>query len=374
MEGNRVKIGWMLLTAMALAAIAGCKTTTKSQDGAAEVKGAAPDKSRVFLTVDFEPGRTLRYRFASKRTITVDWDPNAATTKNRVQKLDERMEMVVAYAPVEADPYGLSTVRATIESVDAVHSSGITGRVQETDAVETAKGRSFTLKIDPRGRVVDANELTALIQAMGEKAFREGAGARTKDPDMIGDFIAGVWFLWDGAATIPLPAEGLAVGQMWPSKLPAPTPMVMRQARDVTYRFNGIRSGPRGAAGVIESTYTLADSAPADWPVPYSGRFRMSGTFGFLGPYQVLSLEGSGEELYNLEAGRLEQRLQKYTMEVKASLPPMGVKANPHITIEQSLAVELLTPETEKSEIRNPKSDPALAGTSTSSKDPNPND
>jgi hypothetical protein len=343
----------MLLVAMALAAVAGCKTTTESQDEAAQVKTAVPDKSRVFLTVDFKPGRTLRYRFASKRTITVDWDPNAATTKNRVQKLDERMEMVVAYTPVEIDPYGLSTVRATVESVDAIHSSGITGRVQETDAVETVKGRSFTLKIDPRGRIVDANELTALIQAMGEKTFREGAGARTKDPDMIGDFIAGVWFLWDGMAAIPLPAEGLAVGQTWPSKLPAPTPMVMRQARDVTYRFNGIRSGPRGAAGVIESTYRLADSAPADWPVPYSGRFRMSGTFGFLGPYEVLSLEGSGEELYNIEAGRLEQRLQKYTMEVKASLPPMGVKANPHITIEQTLAVELLTPELQ-TETRNP--------------------
>ncbi len=353
MEGNRVKIGWMLLTAMALAASSGCKATREGQEETTAVKTPAPDKSRVFLTVDFEPGRTLRYRFASKRTIAVDWDPNAATTKNRVQNLDERMEMVVAYTPVEADPYGLSTVRATIESVDAVHGSGITGRVQETDAVEAAKGRSFTLKIDPRGRIVDANELTALIQAMGEKAFREGAGARTKDPDMIGDFVAGVWFLWDGAATIPLPAEGLAIGQTWPSKLPAPTPMVMRQARDVTYRFNGIRSGPRGAAGVIESTYTLADSSPADWPVPYSGRFRMSGTFGFLGPYQVLSLEGSGEELYNIEAGRLEQRLQKYTMEIKAALPPMGMKANPHITIEQSLAAELLTPELQ-TETRNP--------------------
>ena len=77
---------------------------------------------------------------------------------------------------------------------------------------------------------------------------------------------------------------------------------------------------------MIESTYTLAESAPADWPVPYSGRFRMSGTFGFLGPYEVLALEGAGEELYNIEAGRLEQRQQKYTMQVKASLPPMGIR------------------------------------------------
>jgi hypothetical protein len=97
-----------------------------------------------------------------------------------------------------------------------------------------------------------------------------------------------------------------------------------------------------GLAGVVESTYKLADAAPTDWPVPYAGRFRMSGTFGFLGPYEVLSLEGAGEELYNIAAGRLEQRQQKYTMHVKASLPPMGIQTQPHITIEQTLIVELL--------------------------------
>ena len=162
---------------------------------------------------------------------------------------------------------------------------------------------------------------------------------------MVGDFVAAQWFLWDALATIPLPAEGLAIGQTWQSRLPVPTPMVMRQARDVTYRYNGVRAGPRGSAAVIESTYALAKSVPADWPVPYAGRFRMSGTFGFLGPYEVLALEGSGEELYNIEAGRLEQRQQKYAMQVKASLPPMGIQASPQITIEQILTTELLEPE-----------------------------
>lgn len=358
----------MLLIATALVVIAGCQATREGQDATTKVRKSAPDKSRVFLTVDFKPGQTLRYRFASKRTVTVDWDPNAAATKNRVQKHEERSEIVVAYTPVEVNPFGVSTVQATVESADAVRSGGVTGRTFGVDAVESVKGASFILKVDPRGRIVDANELTALIREVGEKAFREGAGgARTKEPDMIGDFVAGVWFLWDGVATIPLPADGLAVGQTWRSKLPVPTPMVTREAREVAYRFNGIRSGPRGAAGVIESTYALADSAPAEWPVPYSGRFRMSGTFGFLSSYEVVSLEGSGEELYNIEAGRLEQRLQKYTVQMKASLPPMGVKANPHITIEQSLAVELLTPETEKSEVRNSKSE-------TDSKDPSSND
>jgi hypothetical protein len=339
----------MLLIAAAVALMPGCKTPKDTASKTTEVKAAVRDKSRVFLTVDFEQGKTLQYRIASRRQVSLDWDPNATATKNRVQEHTEQMEMIVAYTPAEVDPYGVSTVRATVESIRAMRSGGPTGRTLGVDAVESAKGRSFTIKVDPRGRIVDANELRTLIQEMGEQAFRDGAGGRVKDPDMIGDFVAGLWFLWDGVATIPLPAEGLAIGQTWSSQLPVPTPMVMRKARDVTYRFNGIRSGPRGAAAVIESTYKLASSTPADWPVPYSGRFRVSGTFGFLGSYEVLSLKGSGEELYNIAAGRLEQRRQTYTMDVNASLPPMGIETHPRIVIAQTLITELLEGET-----RNP--------------------
>jgi hypothetical protein len=67
----------------------------------------------------------------------------------------------------------------------------------------------------------------------------------------------------------------------------------------------------------------------------------MSGTFGFLGPYEVLGLEGTGEELFNIEAGRVEQRKEKYTLRTKAGVPPMGIRANPHITIDQTLTMEL---------------------------------
>jgi len=346
----------MLLVAAVAMLSGGCWTTHGVRGEVGQV--AVRDKGRVYLTVDFQLGQTLRYRFVSRRQIALDWDPNAATAKNRVQEHTEQMEMVIAYAPVEVDAHGVSTVRATVESIQATRSGGPTGRATGADAVTSSQGKSCTIQVDPRGRIVDASELRTLIQTMGEKAFRSvPAGGRTKDPDMIGDFVAGPWFLWDAVATIPLPAEGLVIGQTWPSQLPAPTPMVMRLARDVTYRFNGFRSGRRGSAAVIASTYAPADSSPSDWPVPYSGRFRMSGTFGFLGPYEVLGLEGSGEDLYNIEAGRLEQRLHRYTMQVKASLPPMGVQAHPHLTIEQTLAVELLEPEMTNSNIetRNPK-------------------
>jgi len=68
----------------------------------------------------------------------------------------------------------------------------------------------------------------------------------------------------------------------------------------------------------------------------------MSGTFGFLGPYEVLGLEGTGEELFNIKAGRIERRQEKYTLRTKAGVPPMGIRANPHITIDQTLTMELM--------------------------------
>jgi hypothetical protein len=305
--------------------------------------GNAAKGGRVFLTVDFQPGQTLRYQFTSQRNVAVDWDPNAATNASHVQEQSETFEMVVAYTPVEVDPYGVSTVRAAVESVKAARSGGPGARNFGTDAVESAQGKSVTLKVDPRGKIVDPSELTALIQEMGKQAFRAGtAMGRVKEPDMIGDLIASQWFLWDAQSSIERPAEGVAVGQTWRSQLSVPTPMVMRQARNVIYKLDEVRQTPDGPLAVITSTCTPADSTPAGWPIPYSGRFQMSGTFGFLGPYEVLGLAGTGTELFNLKTGRLEQRQEKYVLRVRAGLPPLGIKANPHITIDQTLTMELV--------------------------------
>ena len=161
---------------------------------------------------------------------------------------------------------------------------------------------------------------------------------------MVGEFIAGQWFLWDAISSIESPASGVATGQDWRSKLWVPVPMVMRKARDVTYRLDAIRPTDAGREAVITSTFTLAEKAPSGWPVPYAGRFQMSGTFGFLGAYQVLGLEGTGRERFNIDAGRIEAAEQKYTLRMKASLPPMGLRANPHVTIEQTLTTERLAP------------------------------
>jgi hypothetical protein len=345
-ERSHVKTGLTMAAASALlVALSGCAEPGTGAGPTARAAQAAKG-GRVFLTVDFHQGQTLRYRFTSTKKITVDWDPNATARADRVQEQTESFEMVVAYTPTEVDPYGVSTIQAVVESVKAERTGGPGTRRFSPDAVTWAKDKTFTLKVDPRGKVVDAGSLTAVIQALGKQAFRTGmATGRTKEPDMIGDFVASQWFLWDAQASVERPAEGLTVGQTWTSQLSVPTPMVMRQARNVVYRLDEVRQSPAGPVAIIKSTYTPADTAPASWPIPYAGRFQMSGTFGFLGPYEVQGLEGTGTELFDLKAGRVEQRRETYTLRLKAGLPPMGLKANPHITIEQTLTMELANKE-----------------------------
>jgi hypothetical protein len=68
----------------------------------------------------------------------------------------------------------------------------------------------------------------------------------------------------------------------------------------------------------------------------------VAGAFGFYGNYRVLDLKGEGEELFNIDAGRIEQYEQEYQLRLKASLmiPLAGV--DPRITIKQKLTMTLL--------------------------------
>jgi len=99
------------------------------------------------------------------------------------------METVVTYTPIEIDPYGLTTVKATCESVKVTRTKG-----PHKDAVQALPGRTFKLVVGPTGRIEDYSQLDELLREIGEKVFRYDAkGGRIKDPDMIGDFVAGQW-------------------------------------------------------------------------------------------------------------------------------------------------------------------------------------
>ena len=332
LKGTRLRTRPTLLIILFLSVLTGCTQN-------AEVIKPSNERNEL-LTVDFPDGQTLRYKFVSGREITINWEPSKTGTEPgqpTVGKSSESLEIVVAYAPVEIKPFGLSTIKATCESVKVRRSEGT-----KQDAVENFAGKTYTFKIGPTGKIEDYSQLDKLIKEMGEIAFRpDSSRGRIKEPDMIGDLIASQWFLWDSVSSIENASEGISLGQSWQSKLSVPTPMVMRQARDVTYKLEKIRQSENGRIAVISSTYGKADSVPQNWPVPYSGKFQMSGKFGFLGNYQLLDLQGSGEELFNITLGRSEQYHQQYQIRFQASIP-LGIGENPTITIEQNLTMDLL--------------------------------
>ena len=329
----KLKTTLTILTVIVLSVLAGCEPTARKEQLSSEGK--------EFLTVDFQEGQALQYKFVSSREISVDMDSTKKASKpgkHTADKSIESMEMVVTYTPIEIDPYGLTTIKATCESVKVKRSKG-----SQRDAVEHLAGKTFTLTIGPTGRIEDYSQLDELIKEIGKKAFLPDTGrGRIKGPDMICDFVATQWFLWDSVSSIDKPSEGIGAGQSWKSKLSVPAPMVMRKARDVTYRLDEIRPSEKGRLAVISSFYSPADSVPHSWPIPYSGRFQMAQMFGFLSGYKILDLRGRGEELFNIDAGRIEQYNQQYQMQLKASLPLPLSGVEPRITIKQNLTMKLL--------------------------------
>ena len=322
------------MTVLLLSISTGCSPTGSAK------KTANTNGKTVLLTVDFNDTRTLRYKFVSARNITIDWEPSKpAAEKGRrsLVKSSESLEIVVAYTPIEINPYGLSIIEATCESVKVRRSDDA-----KQDAVEEFTGKTYRFKVGPTGKIEDNTELDKLIKQIGEKAFRSDTSrGKIKEPDMIADFIATQWFLWDSVSSIPNPAEGVRPGQSWQSQLSVPTPMIMRKARDVTYTLEEIRDSEKGRLAVISSSYIAAETVPQSWPIPYTGKFQMSGTFGFLGNYKLLDLDGGGEELFNVTLGRTEQYNQHYQLSLQASIP-LGIGENPKITIIQNLTMNLL--------------------------------
>jgi hypothetical protein len=323
-----------ILTLVVLLGVAGCTSSGRK---------ASKEKGNI-LTVDFEQGKTLQYKFVTRREVSIEWDPEKKMSKaggKASENIIESLDIVMAYTPTEVDPLGLTTIEATCKSAKVTRSKGPSGSGGK-DAVEYFAGKSFTLKVGPTGKIEDYSQLDALIKEVGEKAFRPGADrGRTKEPDMICDFIGTQWFLWDSVSSIDTAAGGLSPGQTWKSQLSVPAPMVMRKARDVAYKLDEIRPSEKGPVAVISSSYSPAETVPASWPIPYSGTFQVSGTFGFLSGYRFLSLQGSGQELFNIEAGQSEQYNQQYEMKIQAAIP-MGISVQPLVTIKQSITAKLL--------------------------------
>lgn len=312
-------VGW----AMVILGIAGCA----GLDPMGSVR-------RVRPALLFDPNTTLAYTFVSDRDIAIQWEPQAESENaDRTRHtLTERLTLKMTYRPVEVTSDHV-VLRSTCTSA-RVRRTRLNGRPDLTrDPVEQMTGETFHLTLDRRGRLRDANELDALLKTLGQKAFRARGEMRIKDPEMIADVVATQWFLWDAIASMD--PNGVVVGDTWSSRLSVALPMVMREARDVTYTLAHVNDG----IALIDSTFTHSqDKAPSGWPIPYAGTFNVSGPFGFLRGFQLRHLQGTGQERFDLERGLSLGYEHTYRVELTA-MTPFGFRVMPKIIIEQTLTM-----------------------------------
>lgn len=299
----------------------------------------------------FEPGRTIQYQAVSRRDIQILWDPNVDPNAqpDKVSRMTESLQMAFGLTPIQVEPNGLTRLQVEIRSVTPSRTrAGQDIPSRSAEPVEALKGRVYTIEVLPTGRIVDANSLDGLLKQIGRLAFRQDPKyGLVKDPEMISDVVAILWFVWDAISCMD--PNGTEPGQRWSSRMLLPTPMVSRKARDVEYQLERVEQTANGRIAVINSNYCLSERpAPATWPIPYSGRFRVSGTFGFLGAYRFLGLEGNGLDRFNLDTGIWEQSVQRFHYKVQASMPfafANTLGSNPLIIVDQNITIELLTKE-----------------------------
>jgi len=299
------------------------------------------------LVVDFKDDTTLRYKLVSERDIELNLDSTDSGSKSRqgkVQKMKEKLELVIAYKPIDIDPYGLTTIKAVCESAKVTRRS-FSGKGSKSDAVESLAGKSFTFQVSPVGKIDDYSNLHDIVRQLGNKAFslKSKKQGRVKDPDMISDFVALQWHFWDSIATIESPLKGLKAGQSWKTRQFIPLPMPRWPAKETTYTLSEITETETGRNAIITSSFTLSDKPLQNRPKPYTGKYRMSGMFGFLRNYKMGSLEGEGRTIFNIDSGTLESEQQRYKTKIEAKfLLPLGDSV-PILTIDQKITVQLLT-------------------------------
>lgn len=299
------------------------------------------DPDRNWLLVSFEKNVPVTYQFTSDRQITIDLTSSDSSKQTKPQTMSEKLDMVITYTPTQVDPFGLTTLVAECKSVNVTRSS-LSGRQAETDAMETLAGKQFTFSLTPTGEIADASDLERIVKELGEKAFSESDTRRIKNPDMISDFIAMQWHLWDSTSTIEEPLAGMKPGQTWQVRqwVPWPAPIPNLPARLTTYTLDELvfeENQPRKA--VISSTYQLAETAEQPFPRPYEGSFQMRGLMGFLRNYTFLSLEGTGTQIFNMDKGMIESDKQQYQMSVNAAfMLPLG-DSLPVLTIDQTVHI-----------------------------------
>lgn len=318
---------WIIFVCLCLA---GCEPAVRQE------------KKPNWLLINFKENAPVTYHFVSDRQITIDLTGGESERKSRPQKIAEQLDLVITYTPTDVDPFGLTHIVAKCRSAKVTRLS-VSGRPNAKDAMENLAGKTYTFSLSPTGEIVDDADLNRIIRELGDTAFDRSANRRIKNPDMIIDFIAMQWHLWDSTSTIEEPLTGMEPGQTWQVRqwIPWPAPIPNMPMRLTTYKLDDFiteEGQPKKAR--LTSTYTLADPVKKQFPPPYEGMFQMRGIMGFLRSYNFVALDGSGTQIFNMEEGMIEREEQHFVLDVTAAfLLPLG-DSKPVLKVDQNILIE----------------------------------
>ncbi|MBN1818494.1 MAG: hypothetical protein JW828_14120 [Sedimentisphaerales bacterium] len=312
---------------------AGCQLGSKTGD-------------KDVLVLEFREDQPIRYKAVSQRDILIELlDGEGKPQQNQSHKMSEQLDLELTFLAKEVNLFGLTTVQATVDSAKVTRQAFRTRGPEPEDITEKLKGMTFTFKVSPAGKPTDTSEMDARINEFIESGFvnRSGPVKRIKDPDMVVDFIMLTHHLWDPVAAIKKPS-GVTTGATWKSDQLVPLPFPLPMMRETTYTLAEV-SQENGRKAVIHSAFGLTKNEPAYWPKAYQEVFNLRGSlFAVLRNYRFESIEGTGNAVFDIQQGMLENESQQWKMKINADfMLPLG-NTRPVITIDQKIHVERAAP------------------------------
>jgi hypothetical protein len=308
--------------------------------------GTPPKRGDNLLIVNFQKDKVLRYQMVSKRETNLELQSSGTGQKQgQPQKTSESLELVMAYKPLKVNPFGLTKIECTCESAK-VNRSALTGKSNSSgDAIEKLAGKTFTLELSPVGKIEDFSQLEKLLLEVGNASFDTSrSDMRVKNPDMIYDFIALQWYLWDSVSSVPNPMGGVKPQMTWTNTqvVSWPVPVPNMPCRITTFTLDSMKEENGQQKAVIGSAYQISPKTLENFPKPYEGSFQMRSLFGFLRDYKFQTIQGKGQQVFNLTTGQVESDSQEYDLAATASFPfPLGDSV-PRLNIHQIMTVKLL--------------------------------
>ncbi len=305
------------------------------------------------LNVDFSEDKPLTYRFVTSRDVVLDLaGEDAAKSAGKEQSTTEGLDMVITYTTMATDIYGNITVQAECKSVQLTRKSFTNRSETQDDPIGKLGGKTWQFVINSAGQIQDYSGLDTLVKELGAKAISDSGQRRIKGPDMIWDFVATQWFMWDAISSNNKMSAGVDPGQSWESLTSIPFAVRLPVERVVKYTIPADQDAANPLIN-IQSTYSfrgyeekdgklIFNSAIPQMPLPYEGSFQTKGMFGFLRDYKAESLSGEGRAVYDLAKGILISDSQQYDMDMTAGFMfPLG-NTKPVLKVKQTIEVQLV--------------------------------